>query len=153
MSDTIKNTILKLIFFLLGIAMLYFCVDTFINYDDSVKRGFVLLGYKNIFLRYNSVFFEFFSGLGCLLFSGWAHFKISPFDGKYKVGDKAEDAKIMVIFLSICLPALIFLIIGWFYSNCNFSSNFPIYLISIIFVYSYLKNIFVLIRHRKQKQT
>ena len=153
MSDTIKNTILKFIFLLLGISMFYWCIDTFINYNDSVERGSVPLEYKNVFLRYSFVFLEFFAGLGCLLFSGWVHLKISPFDGKYKEGNKTEDAKIMVAFLSIFLPAMIFINIFWFYSNCNYPSNFPIYLVSIAFIYSYLKNIFVLIRHRKQKKT
>ena len=54
MSKKMKKSMFIFItmFLILGIGMLYSGVDILLDVEDSIKRGFILVNYNNIFIKY-----------------------------------------------------------------------------------------------------
>ena len=137
-----RRLVLPVIFFvILGLGSLYSGIDMLFNFEDSIEKGFILVEYNNIFIKYGSIFMFLFGGLGCILLPILVVKNILPFGTKYYEGNKLAKARSNFIVISVFLPAVIFFVSTVYYSGLKINRPFLVYGFALIFVYTYLASI------------
>ena len=146
-----RKTILIVIFFgLIGLASLYSGIDILLNVEDSIKRGFILANYHNIFIKYGFSFICLFAGLGCIFLSILAVKNILPIGVEYYEGNKLAKAKSNFIVITVFLPAVIFFVSTVYYSGLKVNRPCLVYGFAAVFIYVYLASILrlTIFRHK-----
>ena len=137
-----RKTILIVIFFgLIALGALYSGIDILLNVEDSIKRGFILVNYNNIFIKYGFSFICFFVSLGCIFLIILAVKNILPIGTEYYEGNKLAKAKSNFIIITVFLPAVIFFVSTIYYSGLKVNRPFLVYGLAAWFIYTYLASI------------
>jgi hypothetical protein len=137
-----RKTILIVIFFgLIGLVSIYSGIDILLNVEDSIKRGFILANYNNIFIKYGFSFICFFASLGCIILTILAVKNILPTGAEYYEGNKLAKAKSNFILITVFLPAVIFFVSTVYYSGLKVNRPFLVYGFSAWFIYTYFASI------------
>jgi hypothetical protein len=138
------------LFLILGIGMLYSGIDILLDVEDSIKRGFILVNYNNIFIKYGFSFICLFAGLGCIFLSILAVKNILPIGVEYYEGNKLAKAKSNFIIITVFLPAVIFFVSTVYYSGLKVNRPFLVYGFAAVFIYAYLASILrlTIFRHK-----
>jgi uncharacterized membrane protein YidH (DUF202 family) len=144
-----KFTLIAL-FLILGIGMLYFGIDILLDAEDSIRRGFILIHYNNIFIKYGFSFMCFFAGLGCIFLPILAVKNVLPVGAEYYEGNKLAKAKSNFIVISVCLPAIIFFVSTVYYSDLKLERPFLVYGFAAVVIYTYFASILrlTIFRHK-----
>jgi hypothetical protein len=146
-----RKSILILIFFwVIALCSLYSGIDILLDVDDSIKRGFILVDYSNIFIKYGFSFICLFASLGCIFLSILAVKNVLPIGVEYYEGNKLAKAKSNFIIITVFLPAVIFFVSTVYYSGLKVNRPFLVYGFSAVFIYTYLASILrlTIFRHK-----
>ncbi|MGV7225111.1 MAG: hypothetical protein ACQ9MH_26795 [Nitrospinales bacterium] len=145
-----KSIFIVIFFWVIALCSLYSGIDILLDVEDSIKRGFILVNYNNIFIKYGFSFIYLFAGLGCIFLPFLTVKDILPIGVEYYKGNKLAKAKSNFIIITVFLPAVFFFVSTVYYSGLKVNRPFLVYGFAAVFIYAYLASILrlTIFRHK-----